>query len=175
MPQAVAAQLAVDCVENPECIANELEKLALYLRATPALPTEVGVSDLGRLGVYRVSQDAFAVFAALGERNAREALTIFLRVCAQGEDCIKFLGLLAFGIRAMLGVKDAQNRPIAPSAIPKLMGLAEWQVRNYGRLVRSINLEDLQKLYERLLTVDYKIKTGEGSPRPLIERFLLSI
>ena len=112
------------------------------------------------LGAYRATQDVFAVLDVFGKRDARVALDIFLRLCAQGEDLIKFLGLLVFGVRAMLTVKDAQSRPIAPSAIPKLTGLAEWQVRNYSRLVSSLQLEDIKKLYERLLTVDFKIKTG---------------
>lgn len=171
---ATEALIALHGAESA-ALAGEIEKLALYLDASPASPKKAGERELRQLGKERIEEDAFKIIDALGARKAADAMRILLRIFARGEDPLKFLGLLTYAVRAMVAVKDAGSRPLRPEDIPATTGLADWQTRQYRRATEKFSLDELKKLYERLLTVDYKTKTGEGNPRTLLERFVLSV
>lgn len=169
-----AATLAASFADSA-AIAQEIEKLALYLGASSDSPETVTMQHLAQLSQGRIAQDAFKLIDAMGKKNHGEIFRILLRLFGMGEDPVKILGLLVYGVRAMLVVKDAQSRPIPPADILRITGLGDWQVRHYSSATAKFSLEDLQKLYERLMGVDYKMKTGEGNSHLLLERFLLSV
>ncbi|MDP3963250.1 MAG: DNA polymerase III subunit delta [bacterium] len=161
--------------DNTASIATEIEKAALYLGASQTDPQSLQKSYLDAFGRQRITQDAFKLVDAIGRRDRAEALRILLRIGQTGTDPLQTLGLLAYAFRAMISVKDASSRPIRPEDIPAVTGFADWQVRQYRMASQTFSLDDLKKIYERLLGMDYRIKTGEGDSKMLLERFLLSI
>ncbi|MDO8558492.1 MAG: DNA polymerase III subunit delta [bacterium] len=154
-------------------VSQEIEKLALYLNANSRAPKEAGPEELAKVGWERITQDGFRLIDAMGRKDHPEMLCILLKVFAIGEDPIKILGLLSYALRAMLAVKEAESRPISPADLPAVIGLQSWQIRQYRNTSAHFSIDDLKKIYERLLTADYKIKTGEGNPRLILEQFLL--
>lgn len=171
----IAAQLTLAHGNDVASIAQEIEKLALYLNAAPQAPIKADVRMMADIGWERIAQDGFKLIDAMGRKDHAEMLRILLRLFTSGEDPVKLLGLLSYALRAMLAVKDAQARPVRPESVPAALGLQPWQVQQYRAASSRYSLGELKRCYERLLMVDYKMKTGEGNPRMLLERFLLSV
>lgn len=161
--------------ENLREIVQELRKLALYLASSASQSRRVRQSDVTTVGWEHTEEDAWRLVQAMGRKDHAAMLKVLLRAFQSGQDELKLLGLVTYVMRAMLVVKDAASRRIHPHDIPRLAKLAPFQVRQYLAASDTFSLEELKKTYERLLATDFKIKTGEGKARTLLERFLLAV
>jgi DNA polymerase III subunit delta len=179
---AVAASLiARRCAGEIQAISQEIEKLALYASAesdshiSGATPKKITSKEIEVLGWERITQNAFDLIDAIGAGRQNEAMRVLLRAYASGNDPLQLEGVLAYALRNMLAVRNLAEIPVHPRDIPKLAGLGDWQVAQYNRAAARFTTETLKKMLERLQAADFKIKTGEGEARSLIERFVLSM
>lgn len=177
VPIALAHRIAQASGGESAAAAQDIEKIALYLRAdADSEKTIVTEEHLAHLtGTRHIEENAFRLIDAIGRKDRAGAMQILLGIEASGAEPVQTLGLLAYGLRAMLCIKDAVERPIRTTDLPHVTGLADWQIRQYRSAAANFELIELKKLYERLLGIDWRIKTGEGNPRMLLERFLLAL
>lgn len=160
--------------DSPDVLVGEVQKLALYLGASPRRPKTVAAPDIEKVCGKHLHQNIFKLIDALGEKNSKETLRMLFTAALTGEDPIKLTGLFTYAFRSMLAVKDIEGRPLRPQDASAITGLQPWQLQQYRRASSRFSLKELKRLYEQLLAVDYKTKTGQGNPRMLLERFVLS-
>jgi DNA polymerase III delta subunit len=61
---------------------------------------------------------------------------------------------------------------MASDALAKTLGLHPFVVKKTLPLVRRYPLEKLKDIYEQLLQIDIKTKTGQGSQSELLDLFV---
>jgi DNA polymerase III delta subunit len=163
-----AEKIADKCANNEAIIAREIEKASLAVNAGASR------KDLIAMVASSLSSDAdaFQMSDALAENRKGDALGMLLKIYQAGEEPLKVLGALVYVFRSLLSVKDAESRPIHPADVQKITGLQPWQLSRYHRLASRRELPDIQKIYAKLMRLDYQMKTGEGNPRTLLFRFV---
>lgn len=167
----VPALLATYVGEDPEVLAEELDKLATY--AGPGgLVSEATV----RLLTPQLTQSvAFDLIQAMGQRDGARALTLLRRLLAGGEKTYAIVGLLGWQVRSLLQVQALGRQRLGPAAIAERLGMKEFAVRKTQDSLRHYSAEGLRALHARLLAVDQEIKTGLGNGEAALELLVLDM
>src|SRR5262249_34994498 len=120
---APAAALLVDLI-GPEMgqLDQELSKLAVYVGER----ARIDVPDVDTLVGRSRAEDIWQMFGAIGQGNAREALTILGRLLDEGEEPIRILGAFSSRLRQL-----AQAARLYQLGRPLAAALEEAGVRQF--------------------------------------------
>lgn len=167
----VPALLATYVGEDPEVLAEELDKLATY--AGPGgLVSEATV----RLLTPQLTQSvAFDLIQAMGQRDGARAISLLRHLLTNGEKTYSIVGLLGWQVRSLLQVQALGRQRLGPAAIAERLGMKEFAVRKTQDSLRHYSAEGLRALHARLLAVDQEIKTGLGDGEAALELLVLDM
>jgi DNA polymerase-3 subunit delta len=167
----VPALLATYVGEDPEVLAEELDKLATY--AGPGgLVSEATV----RLLTPQLTQAvAFDLIQAMGQRDGGRAISLLRHLLTGGEKTYALVGLLGWQVRSLLQVQALGRQRLGPAAIAERLGMKEYAVRKTQDSLRHYSAEGLRALHARLLAVDQEIKTGLGDGEAALELLVLDM
>ena len=172
---APAASLLVDLIgAEMGQLDQELTKLAVYVGDR----RRIDVTDVDKLVGRSRSESIWKMFDAIGQGNAREALTILGRLFDEGEEPIRILGAISLKLRQLAQAARLYQlgRPLAVALqeagvpqFPAAMHGAEQQMKHLGR-------RRLARLYDWLMEVDLGLKGGSLlTPRTLLERLVVQL
>jgi DNA polymerase-3 subunit delta len=170
-PQAAA--LLVELI-GPEMgqLDQELLKLAIYVGERP----RVEGADVDRLVGRSREETTWKVFDAIGQGNAKEALTILDRLFAQGEEPMRILGAFSMQLRrlAQAAAMYRQGRPLGVAL--EEAGVAAFAVKGAEQQMKHLGRRRLDRLYDWLMEVDLGLKGGSLlPPRTLLERLVVRL
>ncbi len=170
---AQAAALLVELI-GPEMgqLDQELLKLAIYIGDR----TRIDAADVDRLVGRSREETTWKVFDAIGQGNAKEALTILDRLFAQGEEPMRILGAFSMQLRrlAQAAALYRQGRPVA--AALEQAGVAAFALKGAEQQMKHLGRRRLERLYEWLMEVDLGLKGGSLlPPRTLLERLVVRL
>jgi len=134
---------------------NEIDKLLNYNKNGLIKEEEIDLLVKAEAGL-----DIFKMLDALAQRDKRIALKILHEYLNQGESEIYLFTMLVYQIRNLLKLKDLAERGIPFYSLAKQSGLHPFVVKKSWSVLKNFELEYLKKIYQRLLNVEYKIKTG---------------
>ncbi len=168
-----AAALLVELI-GPEMgqLDQELLKLAIYIGDR----TRIDAADVDRLVGRSREETTWKVFDAIGQGNAKEALTILDRLFAQGEEPMRILGAFSMQLRrlAQAAALYRQGRPVA--AALEQAGVAAFALKGAEQQMKHLGRRRLERLYEWLMEVDLGLKGGSLlPPRTLLERLVVRL
>ena len=152
----VAEALANFIGPNLRIIHSELEKLAIYAGDRP-----VSLDDVRLLCPYAKEASIFDMVDALGNRRTPVAFRLLAQMRNQGAHPLYLLTMIVRQYRILLQVKDYMNQGMKLNDIASALKLHPYPTEKAMRQARGYTLDQLQRIYDRLLETDVAIKTGK--------------
>lgn len=148
---------------------NELDKLAAYAQ-DHSLTAEV----VQNLVTANLADNIFALMDALANRDPSLANRLLADLVQGGEDPIGLMAILASQFRKLILIKSLaeQRRPLGE--IIRETGLHPYAVSSSLKQVNRFSLNWLIAGYQRLVQLDWKIKSGELVPADALDHFLVT-
>lgn len=75
--------------------------------------------------------------------------------------------MIAFQFRNILSVKNIKN--------PEVLGMNPYVLRKSISQAKNFSMEDLKRIYERIVSLDTDIKTGRISPEIALDFLILDV
>ncbi len=167
----VPRMLATYVGEEPEVLAEELDKLATYV-GPGGMISEATV----RLLTPELTQAAaFELVKATGRGDAARALGLLRQLLRDGQKTYAIVGMIGWQVRNLLQVQALAAQRLSPAAIAGRLGLADFAVRQTQESLRLYTPERLRELHRRLLAVDQEIKTSSGGGETALELLVLEM
>ncbi len=155
---------------NSWFIHSLVDQLAAYCNATTCTIETV------QLFLNESADDnIFNLIDAIVAKKPQKIYAMIREQYDRGEDAQYIFSMLIRQFRIMLQIKDAlvrtQNPALRPSPdiLAKTIGIHPFVVKKTIPLLATYTLEQLKTLYNELLSIDIKTKTGKGSMPTLID------
>lgn len=137
-------------------ISNELNKLISY-KAGKLIDED----DVDLLVKAKLDTNIFKAIDALAQRDKKTALRLLHQHLDQGENEIYLLSMFTYQLRTLLRLKDLTERGIPFYNLAKQSGLHPFVVKKSAQQLRNFSLDQLKRIYNRLLEIDWELKTGQ--------------
>ena len=154
-PQAVKKLINL-VGNNSWALANEIEKLSNYKRGGI-----VEEPDIDILVSERTELNIFDFIDALAGKNQAKAAELLYKEITGGRDPYYILTMIIYQFRNLLLVKDLALRNLSFLDIAKKAGIHPFVVRKAIQSSNKFSVDELKKLYARLLDFDIATKMGK--------------
>jgi DNA polymerase-3 subunit delta len=152
--ETAAAQLLAELVaDDAERADQELAKVLDYVDYSRPIRTE----DIEQLTAFHGQADVFATVDALGKRDARAALARLERLL-EDEDPHYVFSMVIRQFRLLLRAREALDSGLAPA---QTLSVHPVVLRKVTEQARNFTLDDLEKIYHRLMEIDLADKSGQ--------------
>jgi len=149
-------------------MSNEIQKLASYKK-------EINLEDVKKLVRLKIEADIFKTIDAIAQKNKKEALKLLHKHIDKGDSPIYLLSMINYQFRNLLIVKDLVDKKLPYNLIVKKSGLHPFVVKKTYSVCNRFDLENLKKIYKKILIFDLKIKTGQIEPEIALDLFVSEI
>jgi DNA polymerase III delta subunit len=149
--------------ENPESIAQLIEKFSLYIG--DAKPTEAA---LRMLEPGRAHASDFELAETLLGRNRGVTEALLTQLLSQGSSPFMLMGLLTKTFTSLLRIRALLDSGVGPNDIRNSMGLSPWIFSKYLPLAKQRTTEALAATIEALLIADFRLKDRSLGPAALL-------
>ncbi len=136
-------------------LSQEITKLANY-RGSATVSRE----DVIKLTASSEDLSIFDLVDAFAARNKPKSYTLMYQELQSGRDPYYILTMLTYQVRNLLMVSDLLVQKLSPSEIAKRAGLHPFVVRKTIEQSRKFSGDELHKLYETLVDMEYQTKQG---------------
>ena len=153
---ASANYLAQHCGTNLWQISNELNKLHTY-----AQDQEITNEMIDALTTPSLSASIFKLTDSLGSKNRRAALQTFKTLQESGEDVIRTFFMIVRHFRILIQVKDLLAHQENQFSMAKKLKQPPFVIKKNSEQSRNFSSEDLRAIYQSLLEIDTRFKTGK--------------
>lgn len=152
------AYTLLERIENfdPRILSVELSKLAAYVNFEGNIKEE----DIKKAGIRVYSADIFELTGAIGLKETQKASRVYQKLLFEREPEEVFQMIIR-QFRMILTVKDAilNSVPLSDLAVyPDLRN--QWVRSKVFEQTKKFELEDLKKIYKRLLAIDQAAKSS---------------
>jgi DNA polymerase-3 subunit delta len=151
-----AAMLSGRLGDNLNLADMELLKLATYTNAE----RPISEADVDLLTPYQQEASIFALVDALGNRDGRQALTLFQKMRDEGQEPLYLFAMFVRQFRLMLLIKEQLDRGRTYQAAAGIIGIKEYPAKKLAAQSRHYTLDQLERIYRLLLQTDLALKTG---------------
>lgn len=152
-------------------IRTELEKLAVFMGKNRKL-TE---AELEALLPGDPEPDIFGLIDAVAGRNPKLGLPRLEELLNSGENELKILATISRQFRNIAAALEAKEQGMTSRGLADYLGINPYVAEKSFGQARYFSLTELQKVLDRLLEADYKIKTGQREPRLELELAVVEI
>lgn len=119
----------------------------------------VTAEDIKMLVKGKINEDIFALTDALGKKDKKQALYLLHNQLVSGIDPLHLLSMITWQFRILLLTKDLiQNQPQA--RIGGRLNIHPYVAQKAILACKNFELAELKQIYQELLGIDMKIKTG---------------
>ncbi len=150
---------------------NELEKLKTYLGEKTAITDE----EFDLLVPGEPEPDIFALIDAVADRNPQNGIPRLEELLNSGENELKILATLSRQFRNITAAFEARRRGMTSRELAGFLGINPYVAEKSFHQSGRFSLEELQKVLERLIQADYRMKTGQREPRLELELAVVEI
>ncbi len=170
-PTAVKA-LVTFVGDDLRLLNQEIEKLLTYVdRARP-----ITEEDVQLLVSYVQEANIFEMIDALGQRNGQRALKLLHKLLEDGNPPLALLGMIVRQFRIMLQIKELEGKGMSRAEIGRrLKDLHKYVIQKGSRQARNFSMEQLERVYDKLLETDWAIKTGRMDPVVALDMLVVGL
>lgn len=168
-----AERLAEIVAEDSRLAEMEIQKLLDYVNGER--PVEVG--DVDQLCPYAERVENFALVNALRQGDGRKALKV-LRAMLNEQDAVMIFFSVVHQFRLVLLAKLALEEGQTPTEAVQSLGrlrISPYPARLAIEQAQKFSLTSLRALYQRLLTIDLAIKSGEVEAEVALETLIAAL
>lgn len=167
-------------------MTNEIDKLIAYaaIRAKNQ-QTAITIDDVNLLVKGKFDDNIFNLVDAISNKNKKLAVKLMDDQIASGANEIYLLTMLIRQFRILLQIKEfivLEDQPFLLKTDPSLkkriaeeVGIHPFVVQKTIPQIKNFTLEELKNIYQQLIDIEVKIKTGAAKPRVLFDLFLSKI
>lgn len=142
-------------------MSKEIEKLINYSSKTiKEKEVELLVSPL-------FDNNIFETIDAIARKEKKKAIELINRHIEKGDSVPYIFSMIAFQFRNIISVKDVKN--------PNNLGINPFVLRKSVFQARNFSMEELKKIYEKIVYLDTDIKTGRISPENALDFLIFDI
>lgn len=167
VPHLLAEHLGAD----PETLAGELTKLALYVGAGGW----VDAATVRLLTPQTRQADTLALLNAASDNRPAQALSLLHELLGDGVVPIAIIGMLASQVRKLLQVQTLAARRLPSAEIAARLAMHPYAAKMAGDSLRHYTPAGLRALHTRLLQTDQAIKTGQADGEAALELLVLDL
>ncbi len=150
-------------------LVNEIDKLTNF-KAGGVIKKE----DVALLGFKKTDLNIFDFVDAIAGKNKSRAYEILFKEIKNSRDPYYLLTMIVYGFRNLLAVKDLSDRGMSVDSIVKKSRLHPFVARKAYQSAGKFSLEELKKVYTKLLEIDTLSKKGEVNLADALFDFVLS-
>jgi len=138
-------------------MSNEINKLLNYSKTITRKDIELLVNP-------GIDLNIFNMVDALGQKDKKRALSLFKKHLEKGENESYLLSMFIYQFRNLIKVKAGGKLDMHPFVVQK----TQQQVKNF-------NMDELKKIYHKLLMIDFNTKTGKTDTKTALEMFVVGL
>lgn len=153
-----AASMLGATLPDLEALANELDKLSLYVGQGGTIDEAV----LRQMSWVSKQDDVFEMTSAAARRDTRTALQQLQRLENSGVAPEGILPVLAWQIRTLIQVRDMIDRRVPERDMASRSGLSDFSLRKTLPQARQFTMPKLLQAHRKLLELDHAVKTGRA-------------
>lgn len=131
-------------------------------------------ADVDLFSEEKIDDNVFNLVDAVVSGNHKLAFKLLYDQRAAGEEDGKLFGLFLWQFRILLEMSDLLERDgsLTSDEVAKQLKVHPFVARKNFALAKRYSLSKLQTVYERLLDLDFKTKTGRGDQSLLLDLFV---
>lgn len=134
---------------------NELNKLISYKAGQ-----SINEQDIDLLVRAKLDTNIFKTLDALAQRDKKTALRLLHEHLEQGENDIYLFSMFVYQVRSLLKLRDLVEKGTPFYNLAKKSGLHPFVVKKSSQQLRNFTLDQLKKIYQRLLEIEVALKKG---------------
>jgi len=168
--QQTAFYLAKRSDGNLWALASEIDKMVAAKKKE-----EITQVDIEQSYLVQIDDNIFNLTDAVGSQNKKLALELIDDQLSAGVNEIYLLTMIVRQFRILLQIRVELDKGVGNYRdIAKDLGLHPFVVQKALAQASKYNLNDLKKIYQRLLEADIKLKSGEHG-RTVLEMLVVTI
>jgi DNA polymerase III subunit delta len=152
-------------------IRTELEKISTFAGKAASISDQ----ELDDLIPSEPEPDIFGLIDAVALRDPRAGLPRLQDLLDSGENETKILATLARQFRNIAAAHEARGEGLNAKLLAGTLGINPYVAEKSFTQASRFSLPELQKILERLLRADWRIKTGQREPRLELELAVVEI
>ncbi len=152
-------------------VRTELEKMAIYTGKNEKMTD----AELEALLPGGPEPDIFGLIDAVAGRNPKVGLPRLEELLDSGENELKILATLSRQFRNIAAALEAKESGMTSRSLAGFLGINPYVAEKSFGQARYFSLAELQKILNRLLQADYRIKTGQRESRLELELAVVEI
>ncbi len=150
---------------------SEADKVIAYAGIKQTLDR----ADVEAVVVESAPTSIFEFLDAVGARDAASALGLLGDLVDSGESLPGIHAMTLRHLRSLVGIVSLRERGLGGSEAARMLKLADWQYRNLARQAERFREDELVAALGRAADAESKMKTSQGEPRLVFERFVVSV
>jgi DNA polymerase-3 subunit delta len=151
-------------------IENELQKLKSYKGSG-----NVEEADLRELLPQTFEVTVFDIVEAVAKKDKKRMAILISKFLKRGGDPIFLISFLVAYFRNLLSIKDLLEKNYSYFSIQERVKLNPLWFRKLFFQSKNFSFLDLQKIYKKILKLDFEVKNGKVTPLGAIEVLLTEV
>lgn len=138
---------------------------------------EIMTEDVNLFVEEKVDDNIFNLVDAAVSGQTRQVYKMIREQYRIGKDPHYVFAMILRQFRILIEIRDLYEREdnMPSDVMAKKLGIHPFVVKKSLPFIKKYNLEDLKKIYLKLLDLDIKFKTSQGDPSLLIDVFVGSL
>jgi DNA polymerase-3 subunit delta len=138
---------------------------------------EIQIADVNLFLDEKVDDNAFNMVEAVVSGNKKQAYKLLQEQRRLGEDDFKTFGLIVWQFRILMQMRSLfeQQDNISSDLMAAQLGLHPFVVKKNLAIVKRFNKKQLTSIYDQLLDMDFKAKTGQGEMGLMLDLLIQKI
>jgi len=135
---------------------------------------EISLADVQLFLEEKVDDNVFNMVDAIVAGNRKLAFKLIEEQRRMGEEDGMIFGMVSRQFRILISMRDLFNRQenITSDAMAKMLDLHPFVVKKSLPFIKKYSLDKLKDIYNQLLEIDIKTKTGQADQSLLIDLFV---
>lgn len=150
-----ANYLVQHCGSNLWTLTNELEKLQTYANGQ-----NITNEMIETLCPISISASVFKLTDSIAQKDLKNSLKTFETLKESGEDLIKVFFMIVRHFRILIQVNELLSKGEKAFDISKKLNLHSFVIQKTSGQSKNFTIEKLIDIYQKLLEIDTKTKTG---------------
>lgn len=137
----------------------------------------ITLSDVGMFVEEKIDDNVFNLVDAVISGNHKTAFKLLSDQKKAGEDAVHLFGLLLWQFRVLLQISDFLEREphTGSDEIANMLKIHPFVAKKSFAIAKRYSLSKLEAIYDRMLEMDLKMKTGQAEMAALLDLFVAKI
>ncbi len=152
---------------------NEINKLLHYKKSQDN--KVIGIKDIEDLVKGSFDENIFALTDCLSNKNKTQAIKLLEEQYQSGLTDFYLLSMIMWQFRVLLRIREALDSGFGSKKIISQLKLHPFVVQKGINQVRRFDSNYLKKFLNRLLEIDYLVKSGQGDAKTMLSTLIVKM